>query len=552
MKEKLKNIALKIGNVFRDYPVTLGCIVVIAAIAAVIIDCDFDTEYCERVILFLGAFSVQALFTEEYFKENMKFRIIGYAVAAPVSVFLVYIGFFKGDLLFGAKTDKVREIIACIYGSYFACLVLASVYHMYRRQKDKFETFCLKAFVGVIRTTVVYGLFAGGLAIIILIFDELIFKTHGFLGRVEIFLAGGIYVPALLLVLSGAKEEVGKFVRIVVLYVLEPMLLLAMAIIYIYIIKIFVTGTIPSNSVFAIITSLFVSGMVIWTLACGTDEDNIFRKIAGILPFVFIPCILLQAWSVLIRISDYGFTPPRYFGIVLVIFELIYMVLYFIGWKFEKDSVALIIWVTALTVVVVLLMPFINFASVCVRSQIRRLSRITVNESLKDSDLGATAGSAYRCLTYDCGYRGEEAVEKIYTEKEREILASCYGSYGYTVKNDYYLSDNANITELDISEYKKLTLVEGHEDDPGNGPIVLEVDGNQVFKADLSEFLTDIREYGRKRANSSQYISFDLGEYKTLRLDEHHDLKLTRFGATYIYDSDSLEYLSLSGYLLER
>ncbi|MCR5330315.1 MAG: DUF4153 domain-containing protein [Lachnospiraceae bacterium] len=552
MKEKLKNLILKIGNVFRDYPVTLGCIVVIAAIGAVIIDCDFNTDLCEKVILFLGAFSVQALFFEEHFKEKTKFRIIGYAVAVPVSAFLVYLASYEDDLLFGAKIDKVQEITACIYGSCFACLILASIYHMYRRQNEKFETFCLKAFVGIVRTTVVYGLFAGGLAIIILIFDTLIFDTHAFLGRVELFLAGGIYVPALLLVLSGAKDDVGKFARIVVLYVLEPMLILAMAIIYIYIIKVFVTGSIPSNSVFEIITSLFVSGMVIWTLACGTEEDNIFSRIAKILPFVFIPCILLQAWSVLLRIGDYGFTPSRYFGVVLVIFELIYMVLYFIQWKFKKDTVSLIIWVAALTVVTVLIVPFVNYASVCVRSQIRRLSGITVNEALKVSEQGKMAGSAYHTLIRDCGYRGDEAVEKLYTETERDILNSCYSDYNYRVRQEYYLNGNATIPELDVSEYKKLIPVEGFDSDPEGHRYILEVEGKQVYNADLSGFIRDIKDYGRKLADSSSHFSFDLSEYEIIRLDEHHDLKVTRFSANYIPDSDTLDYLNINGYLLER
>jgi hypothetical protein len=64
---------------------------------------------------------------------------------------------------------------------------------------------------------------------------------------VEIFLAGGIYVPAMLLVMSGKKGGVGKFAKACVLYVLEPMLILAMAIIYVYIVKIFVTNDIPST-----------------------------------------------------------------------------------------------------------------------------------------------------------------------------------------------------------------------------------------------------------------------------------------------------------------
>ena len=67
---RLKSKAVKLGRVFREYPLTLGCIVIIAAIGAVIVDCNFDTEWCERIILFLAAFSAQTLFLEEYFKHS--------------------------------------------------------------------------------------------------------------------------------------------------------------------------------------------------------------------------------------------------------------------------------------------------------------------------------------------------------------------------------------------------------------------------------------------------------------------------------------------------
>ena len=233
---KLTNAVLKIASVFSEYPITLGSIVLIAAIGAVIIDCSFDTEICERIIVFLAALSIQTLFIEEHMKDRPALRIAGYVIAALLSAFFQYFEFSGSEVFLGMPWYKANEIVTDIYVSYFACLGLASIYHMYRRQGDSFESYCLKTFFGLVRTSVVYGLFAAGLAIIILIFDTLIFHTHSFIGRVEIFLAGGIYVPAMLLVVSGKKGGVGKFAKACVLYVLEPMLILAMSIIYIYIV----------------------------------------------------------------------------------------------------------------------------------------------------------------------------------------------------------------------------------------------------------------------------------------------------------------------------
>ena len=88
---RLKNKAVKLGRVFREYPLTLGCIVIIAAIGAVIVDCKFDTEWCERITVFLAAFSAQTLFAEEYFKYKRIIRISGYIIAIPVAALLTYL-----------------------------------------------------------------------------------------------------------------------------------------------------------------------------------------------------------------------------------------------------------------------------------------------------------------------------------------------------------------------------------------------------------------------------------------------------------------------------
>ena len=154
---RLKSKAVKLGRVFREYPLTLGCIVIIAAIGAVIVDCNFDTEWCERSILFLAAFSAQTLFLEEYFKYKRTIRIAGYMIAIPVAALLTYLFWFEGEFFLGMDIMKAREVFRDLYISYFACLGLASLYHMYRRLKDPFEAYCLKTFFGLLRTSVVYS-----------------------------------------------------------------------------------------------------------------------------------------------------------------------------------------------------------------------------------------------------------------------------------------------------------------------------------------------------------------------------------------------------------
>ena len=64
----------------------------------------------------------------------------------------------------------------------------------------------------------------------------IIFDTDDFILRIEALLACGLYIPGLILAFSKVKEEIGKFLCVVVKYVLMILAMAAMVIIYLYII----------------------------------------------------------------------------------------------------------------------------------------------------------------------------------------------------------------------------------------------------------------------------------------------------------------------------
>ena len=129
--------------------------------------------------------------------------------------------------------------------------------------------------------------------------------------------------PCILVGFSKIEDEVSKFEKVMVTYVLPGLLALAYVIIYTYIIKMLVTWSFPKNQVFAILTTLFCFGVCIWTMAQGLYDDNL-KKVFTILPLLFIPCIILQIMCLYMRIAPYGLTLQRYAGIAFVFFEIVY------------------------------------------------------------------------------------------------------------------------------------------------------------------------------------------------------------------------------------
>ena len=59
----------------------------------------------------------------------------------------------------------------------------------------------------------------------------------------------------------------------------------------------------PSNSIFRILTGLFIAGLPIWTMNAFYTQHNPLLKISRLLPYLFAPLVLLQAYSIGIRIT---------------------------------------------------------------------------------------------------------------------------------------------------------------------------------------------------------------------------------------------------------
>ena len=422
--QALSRLGARIYEVFKDYPATMIAIIAAAFLGAVLAgDNIFSDDYEEEVIRIIGfflIFSLQAIMYEEVFKNKLKIRIAGYAISSVLSFVFMYIFSYEDKILFGTSIDTVIEICARILFVYGVIMTGCAIYHMFRRLEEDFEIYCTKAFLELLKASVVYGLFAIGLGIIVFIFNELIYDTDDFVWQLELFLAGGIYTPMCIKAISSKNERAGKFARFCIMYVLFPMLLIALTIIYIYIVKIFVTDSVPSNRVFDILAFLFSIGMPVWTMVHALEDrtglsetekqPKGFSKAAVFIPYAFIPFIILQCWSIGIRIKDYGFTISRYSAVVLIITEIIYFILYAIHHRGKKHAISWILFALMAVSFLAIIMPGISYDDVVIRSQTKRLEKMIENKELSDKQKSAIK-SAYRAIDR-VGYKGEKALDK--------------------------------------------------------------------------------------------------------------------------------------------
>ncbi len=539
----------KLGNVFRvlyekaikRYPFTIGAVWIVTILYAFT---DGLLEWMpadirENMEIFGLMFAVGALFTEEYFHDKKK-QIPGFLISSGLAGYLVYI-YRHGESLFqGPNHEWILQTIAKCYGIYVGWMLLASVYRMYRKSQETFPKYCTAVFGNVMRTGIVYGIFALGIAAIFEVIDILLFDIGNMLYEVEILLFGGIFVPGILLAVSNVKSEIGKFLRFVVKFVFLPLLLAAFLILYLYIVKMIVTWEIPSNEVFAILTALFACGLPIWTMSFSLPEDRLI-KIAKKLPFAFLPFVILQGFSIGLRISQYGMTDRRYLAIYFLIFEVIYVVLYALK-KGEYVPYALLI--PPFMAIFFLLVPGVEYDSVVYRSQMARAKQylslsIDELENLPDSDK-AVLGGAYRELHYT--HKGKlyfENLDEEYVDK-LDSFANVNTAYDDAV----YIHASANRISLKVDGYSVVERVDpDYQTEQRPDAVCIKNENGFETTVDLTEFL-------EKLCQAYETNHRDMDEW----LESNGEILIgnnEKFLLSYVYVTkrhDEYENIRVSGY----
>lgn len=538
MLKKLKNLydTLK-ENVFFKYPVTICVIWIASLITAIAVDFPYDSEYHEfvqKLTAFFWIFAAGNLFVEELFERQKKIvRIIGFLVSAAISAFFILIASIELDYIFGIETEDIQTFVAKVLICYLSWIAMLCVFKMYKKSEVSFEKYCLSVFGSAMRTSIVYGIFALGIAIIILIFDILIFDTDDIIIRIETFLTCGLYIPGMILAFSKVQEEIGKFLRVVVKYVLLILEMAAFVIIYLYIAKLVISWELPSNEVFPILSWLFVCGLPIWTMAMYFKEDKL-GKIAAFLPYIFIPFIILQAICIGLRIQEYGLTDSRYICCYLILAEIIYLILFSVKGRKRLPSIFII---AAVLVTMFYLAPVINSDAMVYLSQKTRFENLMQKaeggSELTDKEIQKVLG-AYQKLQYLP--KGEEYVDGLSVSYVK-MIKNYKESHTYE-NSDYHdysyvsMQWSTQKSGLDVSDYQMVYNVNLYADTNNyDEPVDLK---NICFGIEEEEKTIDLSDFAKSAWD--YYEDENDGDDRADWLYQNGRIKLSDGSEIVIYD----------------
>lgn len=430
---KLKNIYSSIKKSIRRFPITIAISTTLVIMLIILSEKGANLsiesrKIFERVnmIIALGipmSLCIKLIYEQ---KDNLKgiYKAIGYILGAIVLI--LYYKFLLKDL---NMVSTIRYIGVSIF------LYLAFSYIPWIKRKEDYEFYIIKVFSSFFLTAIYSFVLLMGVFAIFFTIDQLF--NANILGKTYYYtflIVGGIFAPSMFLAkipetnADFSEYNYPKSLKVLLLYIVIPLISIYTTILYIYFGKIIITKNWPQGIVsHLVLWYSTVSVAVVFFISPILKENKWANRFKFWFPKLIIPILIMMFISMGIRINEYGITENRYFALVLGLWVLGIM-LYFIFSKKQKNIIIpIVLSIIALNSA---FGPLSSF-NVSKRSQNNRLKSIlTRNNMLVDNKV--------------------EAASNISIEDKEEIsMILNYFNTSHSLENVKYLPEDFKINNME-------------------------------------------------------------------------------------------------------
>lgn len=551
LKEKIVGVLQTFKKSIGKFPLTIISAIVLTVIYTICLDnYSIETTTLTNISLFIVIFASSTFLIETVLETKIKKKIIYYIIAAIWATVLTYAVNIEEGLLGMSNTIflfKIERFIIC----YLIATIVLAIYYNYKNLNKTFEQYVTSTFVTIFKTSLIYGILAIGIAMITAVFVYLILDGESYIlvARMEILLFGVYYIPTVLYSFYDQEEEIGKFAKIVIKYVLGTLVIVAFAIIYMYIIKIIFLRDMPSNLIFRILSALFIIGLPVWTMILSFKEDTTLDKINRKLPLLFIPFIILQIYSIGTRILSNGITELRYLCLMLIIFEIVYIIIYLT----KKEKVSRILLVFLALTVISTIAPYINMFTISNLSQYNNLKIYKQKTEYSEEEKTKIYG-AYNYLRYS-SIEGKKYIENYLTKDDEELIKKLKNSGTKKSDNGKNIYVDKDINYIEVEGYKKVYKIDSYSynsskenrtiDETFSNIEINTQESNYSIEANILPLINEYVNHENEMNNYSE-------ENNELKLDENKKIILERLILKYDDTTKNVSYYNMSGYLLEK
>ncbi len=272
-------------------------------------------------------------------------------------------------LVFFLFRDFDAAVIWMRYLGLVFAMVAASIFLLHFIQKE--TQVAPNIIVALVIAGIASSCLMSGLMLVVVAFQQLIYKFDSSTPYLAVVCFTYMVFGVNVFIAYTAREEkeirIPKPFTVIMSYVLFPVTLVLLAVLYFYLLKCLVTRSMPVgqiNPFVSIATALFFIFYVSLE-----DKVKFFKKWGNLL---FLPLIPLQVIAYAIRVNAYGFTESRVASLYYIIVSVIFCLLPFVKrGRFMKVSYL----VLAAFLLIATWGPF-NVISVTLRSQCGRIVRV--------------------------------------------------------------------------------------------------------------------------------------------------------------------------------
>lgn len=546
----ISNIVKSLKNSIRRFPVTIAISTTLVAMIILLSEKGLTFEPNLRdmliridMIIALGIpLSVCIKFIYEKKNiDNKLHRILGYIFGAIILV--IYFLIFLNDL---SWINAARYVGISIF------LYLAFFYIPWINRKEGYEHYIIDVLTSFF-VTVIYS-FVLFIGIVIMLFtivqlfdvmlpDRLVFYT--FLVIAGIF-AIALFLSRLPKINKEYREEhYPKVLKVLLLYIVIPLITAYTIILYVYFIKIIITANWPQGLVsHLVLWYSVISVIVIFAITPILDDNKIALRFKSLFPKFILPILGMMFLAMWIRINSYGITENRYYGLILGIWVFGIMLYFSFNKKLKNMVIPVSLSVIALVSVFGPLSGFSisklnqnsRFKSILERNQMLEGNKILSNNNLSQEDKDQMS----MILQYFNARHSLKDVKYLPDDFEigdmEAVLGFPFIEKDFNIRdNFYYYSEPKSRNIIDVNEYDyfidSLSLIEGSTEFEG---ISVSYNSNnkelRILENDTVLFDGNLKTYANRILNEydNQEGKYDtlLNQEDAIFVDENSNVKM--------------------------
>lgn len=499
MKKLFSLRKLTEGIVFAltNYPLVIICAALLGAESMYLIQLE-DNKLFDRwmPMMLAEGLGISLFFALHTFSIHKRLSVLKTGILLLVgAIVLAAIGLHIDHLSMQANEETMA--IEVFTFAIMMHLLVAFLPFFGKQQSNGFWQYNKSLFIRALTTVLYTVVLFAGLSGAILAIQEL-FDVH-FSGKIYAYLWCFMAFPVSALIMTAGvpdpqeldvleqSEDLPGGLRLFVQFVLLPLVAIYLLILYAYAGKILIVWSLPQGWVTILIMVFSVVGMLAMLLVHPFQQlaehawikvitKNYYRSL--------LPLLVLQYVAIFTRISDYGFTSPRW-AVVAITLWLTYICIYKV---FFKGNNIILIPFTLCVVAVLFLIGPLSHNSISVWSQTAKINRLVKELGMRNNKGALTK------------YEPQEGKDSLMNElyESTRYLSRNHATTGLEPEI-HYPSDAEVRKEMQAEAYNDVKLYGDSTDPKWNKPVQAEYNRYDYRSA-------------MRRILSRQYESFGIQE----------------------------------------